>query len=155
MQRATEEHALLDSGASENLINEETWKTLGTRTFTLLKPITIYNIDGTENIQGKVTQYCWLKIRKGNEEQRMRFFIANTGEDCFVLRHPFLSTFNPQVDWSRGQILGPTIDNLMVEYKQAQKLLRKTQLRALRTCTKRPRKGEAIYYRRVMTDVQQ
>ena len=61
----------------------------------------------------------------------MRFFIANTGEDCFVLGHPFLSAFNPQVDWSRGQILGPTIDILMVEYKQAQKLLRKTQLQAL------------------------
>ena len=73
------------------------------------------------------------------------------GEDCFVLGHPFLSAFNPQVDWSRGQILGPTINILMVEYKQAQKLLRKTQLRALRTCAKQPRKGEAIYYRRVMT----
>ena len=109
-------------------MNEETWKTLETRTFTLPKPITIYNIDGTENRQGKVTQYCWLKIRKGNKEQRMRFFIANMGEDCFVLRHPFLSAFNPQVDWSRGQILGLTIDILTLEYKQAQKLLRKTQL---------------------------
>ena len=96
--------------------------------FILPKPITIYNIDGTENRQGKVTQYCWLKIRKGNKEQRMRFFIANMGEDCFVLGHPFLSAFNPQADWSRGQILGPTIDILMLEYKQAQKLLRKTQL---------------------------
>ena len=96
--------------------------------FTLYRPITIYNIDGTENRQGKVTQYCWLKIRKGNEEQRMRFFITNMGEDCFVLGHPFLSVFNPQVNWSRGQILGPTIDILTVEYKQAQKLLRKTQL---------------------------
>ena len=81
----------------------------------------------------------------------MRFFIANMGEDCFVLGHPFLSAFNPQVDWFRGQILGPTIDILMVEYKQAQKLLRKTQLQALRTCAKRPKKGEAIYYRKVMT----
>ena len=131
MQRVTEECTLLDSGASENLMNKGTWKTLGTRTFMLPKPITIYNIDGTENKQGKVTQYCWLKIRKGNEEQRMKFFIANTGEDCFVLGHPFLSAFNPQVNWSRGQILGPTIDILMVKYKQAQKLLRKTQLRAL------------------------
>ena len=50
-------------------MNKETWKTLGTRTFTLPKPITIYNIDGTENRQGKVTQYCWLKIRKGSKEQ--------------------------------------------------------------------------------------
>jgi hypothetical protein len=28
----------------------------------------VYNVDGMENRQGKVTQYCWLKIRKGNEE---------------------------------------------------------------------------------------
>ena len=69
IQQVTEEHALLNSGASENLINEETWKTLGTRTITLPEPIMVYNMDGTENRQGKVTQYCWLKIRKGNEEQ--------------------------------------------------------------------------------------
>ena len=36
-------------------MDEETWKTLGIRTFTLSKPITIYNIDGTENRQRKVT----------------------------------------------------------------------------------------------------
>ena len=95
MQQVTEEHTLLDSGASKNLIDKETWKTLGTRTFTLPKPITVYNVDGTENRQGKVTQYCWLKIRKGNEEHQTKFFIANMGEDRFVLGHPFLSAFNP------------------------------------------------------------
>ena len=55
MQQVTEERTLLDSGASKNLINKETWKTLRTRMFTLPKPITVYNVDGTENRQGKVT----------------------------------------------------------------------------------------------------
>jgi len=62
-----EEQALLDSGASENLIDEETWNTLGIGAFKLPKPITILQLDGTENKQGKITQYCWLKVKKGTK----------------------------------------------------------------------------------------
>jgi hypothetical protein len=61
--RVAEEQALLDSGASENLINKETWETLRTKAFTLPKPVTIYNLDGMENAQGRISQYCWLKVR--------------------------------------------------------------------------------------------
>src|SRR6267142_782336 len=149
--QGTEGRALLDSGASENLIDKETWKTLKTGALTLTKPIAVHNLDGTENKQGKITQYCWLRIKRGDEEQRMRFFITDTGEDHFVLGYPFLSAFNPQVDWSKRQISGPTTNVLTVEFKRAQKQLRKVQLRAIRTCTRRPKTGEAIYYRRVMT----
>ena len=53
VQQVAEEQALLDSGASENLIDKETWKSLGIGSFKLPKPITIYNVDGTENKQGK------------------------------------------------------------------------------------------------------
>jgi hypothetical protein len=63
MEQVAEEQVLLNSGASENLIDEETWKTLGIRAFRLPKLITIYNVDGTENKQGKITQYCWLKVK--------------------------------------------------------------------------------------------
>ena len=61
-----EEQALLDSGASENFSNEETWKELNIGAFTLPKPVTIYNVDGTENKQGKITRYCWLKVKRGD-----------------------------------------------------------------------------------------
>jgi len=61
----------------------------------------------------------------------MRFFIADTGEDHFILGYPFLSAFNPQVDWSKGQILGPTTNVLTIEFKRAQKQLRRVQLRAI------------------------
>ena len=58
VQQVDEEQALLDSGASENFIDEETWKTLGIGAFVLPKPVTIYNIDRMENKQGKITRYC-------------------------------------------------------------------------------------------------
>jgi hypothetical protein len=63
VRQVAEEQALLDSGASENLIDEETWKELRIGAFVLPKPITIYNVDGMENKQGKIIKYCWLKVK--------------------------------------------------------------------------------------------
>ena len=56
--QVAEEQALVDSGASANFIDEETWKGLGIGWFCLAQPVTIYNGDRTENIQGKITHYC-------------------------------------------------------------------------------------------------
>jgi hypothetical protein len=113
-----EEQALLDSGASENLIDVETWKTLGIGAFALPKPITIYNVDGTENKQGKITQYCWLKVKRGNQEHQMKFFLTNIGKDHFILGYPFLYAFNPQMNWKEGQMLGPTTKISTIEFQQ-------------------------------------
>ena len=57
-----EQLALLDSGATENFIDYKTWKTLGIGQQTLHMPITVLNVDGTENRKGKITHYCWLKV---------------------------------------------------------------------------------------------
>ena len=151
VRRVAEEQALLDSGASENLINEETWKTLGIGAFALPKPITIYNVDGTENKQGKITRYCWLKVKKGNQQQRMKFFLTDIGKDHFILGYPFLHAFNPEMNWKEGQMLGPTVRISTTDFQQIQRLLRQTQLRAIRAHGRWPRKGETIYYRRVTT----
>ena len=79
--QVAEEQALLDSGASENFIDEETWKSLGIGAFVLLKPVTIYNVDGTENKQGKITQYYWLQVIKEKQEHQMRFYLTALGKD--------------------------------------------------------------------------
>ena len=60
-----EETALIDSGATDNFIDENTWAKLGIGKMELSKPITVHNVDGTENKQGKLTHYCWLRIVKG------------------------------------------------------------------------------------------
>jgi hypothetical protein len=52
--------ALLDSGATENFINETTWQRLGIGRKELKRPITITNVDETENKRGKIMHYCWL-----------------------------------------------------------------------------------------------
>jgi len=99
VRQAAEEQALLNNGASKNLIDDETWKTLGTRTFKLSEPIAIYNIGEMKNKQGKTTQYCWLEVKRGNQKYRMRSFTIRLRKDCLILEYPFALTFNPQEDW--------------------------------------------------------
>ena len=58
-----EQTVLLDSGATENFVDEQTWKTLGIGRHTLPTPIKIRNIDGTENKKGLITHFCWLRVK--------------------------------------------------------------------------------------------
>jgi hypothetical protein len=57
-----EQTALLDSRATENFISYSTWKQLGIGRQELDEPITVHNVDGTENKKGKITHYCWLWV---------------------------------------------------------------------------------------------
>jgi len=50
----TRQKVLLDSGASDNFLNMETWKTLGIGRVELPKPIEVYNADRTPNQQGAI-----------------------------------------------------------------------------------------------------
>jgi hypothetical protein len=61
--------ALLDSGATENFIDETTWQQLGIGHKGLERPITVTNVDGTENKKGKIMHYCWLCIQKGTRNK--------------------------------------------------------------------------------------
>ena len=60
LSEQAEETVLIDSGATENFLDKSTWERMGIGSHETVKPITVYNVDGTENSQGKITHYCWL-----------------------------------------------------------------------------------------------
>jgi hypothetical protein len=53
---------LLDSGATENFMDEAMWKRLNTGRVKLLRLLTVHNMNSMKNHTGKVEFYCWLKI---------------------------------------------------------------------------------------------
>jgi hypothetical protein len=55
-----EETALLDSGATENFIDESTWERLQVGKNKLNEEIILHNVDGTENKTRRLTHFCWL-----------------------------------------------------------------------------------------------
>jgi len=49
--------------------------------FQLEKPIPVHNVDGTMNDQGNITYYCWLKVRLGEHEGKMRSYLTGPGKE--------------------------------------------------------------------------
>ena len=116
--------ALLDSGATENFISFHTWKGLGIGRQELDEPITVHNVDGTENKRGKITHYCWLRVLYNGEQKLQRFFLTSLGKDRMILGYPFLREFNPQINWSEGKLQGGTVMLQSTKFRYLRRLFR-------------------------------
>jgi hypothetical protein len=64
-----EQTTLLDSRATKNFISYSTWKQLRIRRQELNQPITVHNVNGTENKKGKIMHYCWLQVLYDGHQQ--------------------------------------------------------------------------------------
>ena len=93
------EQVLLDSGATNNFIDQKTATRLNIPTQRLDRPHILYNVDKTENRGGRITHYADLEITRGIQIRTQRFYIANLGADRFILGFPWLYEFNPEIDW--------------------------------------------------------
>jgi len=104
-----EQTALLDSGATENFINNwaVTRLRLGLKKLAFPKPV--YTIDGSMNKNGEITHYCDLLVKQGQKKLRQRFYVTNIGKDNFILGYPWFQGFNPDVDWANNQLQGPQV----------------------------------------------
>ena len=104
-----DKHALVDSGVTENFMDHSMVRRLGIGTRKLPVPRRIFNVDGTENIAGRLTEFCTLRVCKGHENCLQTFYITALGADRAILGYPWLRTFNPRINWEEGKILGPEI----------------------------------------------
>jgi hypothetical protein len=60
-----------------------------------------------------------------NEETILGFYITNLGHDCIILGHPWFQAFNPTIDWTTNQLVGPDVVLKTVGYQS------KTQIHSL------------------------
>ena len=93
------ENTLLNSGATNNFIDQRTVNCLHISTQRLPKPCILYNVDRTENKSGQITHYVDLEITRGSQVWVQRFYVANLETDCFIFSFPWLYEFNPEIDW--------------------------------------------------------
>ena len=90
-----DKHALIDSGTTENFMDHSMVWHLGIGTRKLPVPRRIFNMDGKENIVGRLTKFCTLRVHKGDQNHLQTFYITTLGTDCAILGYPWLRTFNP------------------------------------------------------------
>ena len=106
-------------------------------------------MDGTSNSVGHIEYYCWLKIRLGKQEERMRFFLTNLGDDRFILGYPFLYIFNPKVDWRKARLKERDLEIETMGFRRAQERVHQFQGMAIQKHG-RLSQGQAIYVRKTM-----
>jgi hypothetical protein len=93
-----EEVALIDSGTTENFIDQETIKKLKLETRKLEEPVQLRNIDRTYNQSGSVRNFIDLLISRSIRKVTQQFYITNLGSDKIILGYLWLHTFNPNID---------------------------------------------------------
>ena len=144
LSEQADDRALVDSGATENFIDYETWKQMGVGKRPLAKPLTVYNVDGSENKQGKITDYCMLHIIFQGWQWLQKFYIASLGKDSIILGYPFLYVFQPTINWQKGVLSGGEVSLQTSRYKYRYKDIAHIQKKAFAEVGK-PKEGEAIY----------
>jgi len=146
-QMKADESALLDSGATENFIDEETWKRLQIGRNELKEKSILHNVDGMKNKKGELTHFCWLRIKYHKQEALMKFYITSLGKDRLILGYPFLEMFNPKINWTKGEMKEGHLTLESAAFKHLNKYMIRTIQRGINKVGK-PKEGEAIYLKK-------
>jgi len=107
-RKQVDRKALLDSGATECFIHPCAIKQLKLTTRMLAKARKVQNVDGTSNKAGQILEAVDLTVNNNGEQALHAFYVADIGQDDFILGYPFLEASNPDVDWCNGHIDGFT-----------------------------------------------
>lgn len=95
---------LLDCGATGLFVDSEYVKTHQLTTRKLPRPIPVFNIDGTHNEGGYITEEVELLMRYKDHKEKAVFAVCSLGKTEFIIGFPWLKEHNPEVDWQSGEI---------------------------------------------------
>ena len=102
------EKALIDSRANENCIDIWMAQKLGIKPRLLPRPMGICNVDGTDNHRGWIKYWLPIAMFQGEKARMLQFLIIDLGQDHIIFGYPWLQQINPEIDWLKKFIKGPT-----------------------------------------------
>ena len=83
-------NSLVDSGATGNFIDREYIRSHRLTTRRLSKPVLVFNVDGTPNNAGSITEVVDLILRYWNHSKRTLFAVTSIGKQHLILEHSLL-----------------------------------------------------------------
>jgi hypothetical protein len=75
------EQALVDCGANENCIDIKTAQKLGIKPNLLPQPMSIRNVDGTNNCGGMVKYWLPVAVFQEDRARMLKFLVVDLGRD--------------------------------------------------------------------------
>jgi hypothetical protein len=97
-------NALVDCGATGRFIDRDYVRTNRLRTRTLSRPVPVYNVDGSLNESGSITEVADLILRYKNHSERALFAVTGLGKQTLILGLPWLQMHNPEINWAAGTV---------------------------------------------------
>jgi predicted aspartyl protease len=96
--------ALIDCGATGCFINIEWVKLNNIPTRPLTNPIPVYNVDGTTNDAGAITDIADVVLRYENHSERTQLAITRLGKQSLILGYNWLRNHNPEINWQTKDV---------------------------------------------------
>ena len=130
--------ALVDCGATGSFIDRDFVRENKLNTRKLSRPIAVYNVDGSPNEAGEISEVVDILLRYKNHSERSLLAVTGLGNQKLLLGYTWLKEHNPEIDWQTGEVkmshCPSQCAGCRVEAK-AETKARKLQTRCIRACT--------------------
>jgi len=104
----TSEHhsvkALLDSRATGSFIDRDFVCSKGMNTQTLLRNIPVFNVNGSPNKAGQISEVMDVVLRYKTHSERMLLAVSRLGKQSLILGYDWLKDHNPKIDWEKREV---------------------------------------------------
>jgi len=90
--------ALLDSGATSNFIDKDFVRTKGISTRSVSRPIPVFNVDGSPNEAGQISEVVDVVLHYKTHSERTLLAVSNLGKQNMILGYTWLKDHNPEVN---------------------------------------------------------
>jgi hypothetical protein len=91
--------ALIACGATGCFIDIEWAKLNNVPTRPLTKPIPVYNVDGTANDAGAITDIADVVLCYKNHSEHTQLAVTRLGKQSLILGYNWLRNHNPEINW--------------------------------------------------------
>ena len=95
---------LLDSSATGMFMDKKMTAKHGIKLQKLERPVTVKNIDGTNNSGGAITHQVKVNVYYKNHIERIRIDVCDLGRINIILGMPWLQAHNPEINWETREV---------------------------------------------------
>ena len=96
--------ALLDSRATGNFIDQDFVCIKGINTQSISRPIPVYNVDGSPNEAGQISEVVDVVLYYKTHSKRTLLAVSSLRGQSMILGYTWLKNHNPKVNWQTGEL---------------------------------------------------
>src|SRR3979490_3303380 len=96
--------ALVDCGATGLFVDTEYVRLNNIATRRLTSPIPVYNVDGTANEAGAITEIADVILHYKGHAERTQLAVTSLGKQSMILGFTWLRKHNPEIDWQTKEV---------------------------------------------------